>query len=61
MGGTRLTGSLILVAFTAAFGSLAFFSLLHSVKSLRSGALSFFLTVSSATVSGRTTLTVHVY
>ena len=42
----HLTGSLFLIPFTAAIGSLAFFSLLHSIRDLRSGACSFFLTVS---------------
>ncbi|WWD17916.1 hypothetical protein CI109_102361 [Kwoniella shandongensis] len=39
------TGALILVALTAAFGTFAFFSLLHSAADLRSGAASFFLTI----------------
>jgi hypothetical protein len=45
--GNGPTGAHILVALTAAFGTLAFFSLLHSASNLRSGAASFFLTVSS--------------
>lgn len=43
--GNGPTGAHILVALTAAFGTLAFFSLLHSASNLRSGAASFFLTV----------------
>ncbi|EIW72609.1 hypothetical protein M231_05164 [Tremella mesenterica] len=42
---THLTGSLILIALTAAFGTFAFFSLLHSLTDLRSGVCSFFLTL----------------
>jgi hypothetical protein len=41
-----LTGSLILVAITAGFGSLAFLSLVHSIVALASGFCSFTLTVS---------------
>jgi len=41
----RLTGSLLLVALTAACGTLAFFSLLSTMKDTRTGACSFFLTV----------------
>jgi hypothetical protein len=44
--GNHLIGSLILVALTAGFGTLAFFSLLHSYLDLRSGPCSFFLVVS---------------
>ncbi|KAK1923432.1 hypothetical protein DB88DRAFT_453623 [Papiliotrema laurentii] len=48
IGNDHLTGSLILVALTAGFGSLAMFSLLHSIRDLRSGATSFFLTLFTA-------------
>jgi hypothetical protein len=44
--GNGPTGAHILVALTAAFGTLAFFSLLHSASNLKSGAISFFLVVS---------------
>ncbi|WWC66379.1 uncharacterized protein I206_100280 [Kwoniella pini CBS 10737] len=44
-GGKSATGALILVALTAGFGSLAFFSLLHSATNIRSGAASFGLTL----------------
>jgi hypothetical protein len=44
--GNGPTGAHILVALTAAFGTLAFFSLLHSASNLKSGAVSFFLVVS---------------
>ncbi|ODN84157.1 hypothetical protein L202_00161 [Cryptococcus amylolentus CBS 6039] len=43
-GNKHTTGALMLVALTAAFGTLAFFSLMHSVMDLRSGMCSFFLT-----------------
>lgn len=52
IGNDHLTGSLILVALTAGFGSLALFSLLHSIRDLRSGATSFFLTVSGSSARG---------
>ncbi|WVO17876.1 hypothetical protein L204_105574 [Cryptococcus depauperatus] len=44
-GNQHTTGALLLVALTAAFGTLAFFSLLHSALDLKSGACSFFLTM----------------
>ncbi|WRT64119.1 uncharacterized protein IL334_001048 [Kwoniella shivajii] len=44
-GGKSATGALILVALTAAFGTFAFFSLLHSITNLASGAASFGLTI----------------
>ncbi|WWC58605.1 uncharacterized protein I303_101148 [Kwoniella dejecticola CBS 10117] len=44
-GGKSATGALILVAFTAGFGSLAFFALLHSATNIASGAASFGLTL----------------
>lgn len=47
-GSTHTTGALVLVALTAAFGTLAFFNLLHSIRDLRSGLGSFLLTVSWA-------------
>ncbi|WVQ85534.1 hypothetical protein IAT38_007700 [Cryptococcus sp. DSM 104549] len=43
-GHDHTTGALLLVALTAAFGTFAFFALLHSIRDLRSGACSFFLT-----------------
>ncbi|GFZ43129.1 hypothetical protein JCM24511_00848 [Saitozyma sp. JCM 24511] len=48
---THLTGSLILVAITAGFGSLAFLSLVHSIVDLASGFCSFTLTLISALLS----------
>lgn len=47
-GGTRLTGSLILVALTAAFGTLALIALLVAIRNLRVGAAAFFLTLLTA-------------
>ncbi|WWC86228.1 uncharacterized protein L201_001101 [Kwoniella dendrophila CBS 6074] len=44
-GGKSATGALIFVALTAAFGSLSFFSLLHSATNIASGAASFGLTL----------------
>ena len=61
MDDDRLTGSLILVALTAGFGSLAFFSLLHSISDLRSGFCSFFLTVSPSFVPHHTPASDDLY
>jgi hypothetical protein len=44
--GNGSTGAHILVALSAAFGSIAFFTLLHSATNLNSGGASFFLVVS---------------
>jgi hypothetical protein len=45
-GGDNLTGSLILVAITAALGSLTFFALLGGLRSSGAGLCAIFLTVS---------------
>jgi len=47
----HLTGSLILVALTAGFGSVLFLNLLHSALDLRSGLSAFFLTLFTALLS----------
>ncbi|ORY28984.1 hypothetical protein BCR39DRAFT_533429 [Naematelia encephala] len=44
IGGKHTTGALIFVALTAAFGTLAWLSILHSIYNLSSGFLSAFLT-----------------
>jgi hypothetical protein len=49
--GNGPTGAHILVALTAAFGTLAFFALLHSASNLKSGAASFSLVVSQSSVT----------